>query len=90
MVSAFKRFKGSCTGNTIISGKPWAMYKIFCDKFNLHTKLYISSFYKKNCILKNMSEKTFRTFFCGNSLPNTTLVKLVENYGFLFVTLARF
>ena len=33
----------------------WAIYT-FLDKIILHTKLYILPFYKKKCILKNMSE----------------------------------
>ena len=35
--SFLRAFKGSCTGNGIISGKTWVIYKKFCDRINLDT-----------------------------------------------------
>ena len=76
-----KSFKGSCTGNGIISGKPWAIYKKFCDKINLHTKLYISPFYKKIVSWRICLKRHSATFFCRNSIPNTTLViDILKNF----------
>ena len=40
----------------------------------LHTQSLQFAILQKNCMLKNMSEKIFRHIFCGNSLPNTTLI----------------
>ena len=52
--------------------------KDFVTKSNPYAKFSARHFTKKNCILKNMSEKTKKHsatfFFCGSSLPNITLV----------------
>ena len=76
-----KSFKGSCTRNGIISGKPWTIYKNFFDKINLHTKLYILPFYKKNCILKSMSEKTSRHIFLRKLFPKHYFSRGSTNYS---------
>ena len=45
-----------------------SLIKLICIQFWTFRHL------TKKCIMKNMSEKTFRHFFfCGNCLPNTTL-----------------
>ena len=72
-----KSFNGSCTGNGIISGKPWATYEKFCDRINLHTKLYISPFYKKIVSCRICLKIHSATFICENSLQNSTLVQFI-------------
>ena len=78
-------FKGSCTGNGIISGKSWAIYKNFSDKINLHTKLYISPIYKKFVSWRICLKRHSTTFFCGNSLLSTTLAVFLLTASVLYV-----